>query len=67
MISVSKFAAIVHIRHGDCIGSWGSGVDYPALKVTANPNPTVNTFLISIKGGHPVQPVGMKVYNILGR
>jgi hypothetical protein len=66
LISVSKIAAIVHIRHGDCIGTCGPGPDYPALKVTASPNPTANSFQVIIKGGNPTQPVSMKVYNILG-
>ncbi|MBN8877733.1 MAG: cadherin domain-containing protein [Sphingobacteriales bacterium] len=65
-ISVSKYAALAHIRHGDCIGACGPGVDYPALKVNISPNPTVNTFLVTIKSGNPTQPVTMNVYTLLG-
>jgi hypothetical protein len=66
VINVSKFAALAHILHGDCIGSCGPGPDYPPLKVTASPNPTINSFLISIKDGNPDQAVNMKVYDVLG-
>lgn len=64
--SVGKLAAIAHIRHGDCIGTCGPGPDYPALKVTASPNPTTSAFQISLKGGNPTQTVSMKAYNVLG-
>jgi hypothetical protein len=64
--SVSKFAAIAHIRHGDCIGACGPGPDYPALNVSASPNPSPNNFQITIKKGNPNQLVNMKVYNSLG-
>jgi hypothetical protein len=66
LISVSKLAAIVHIRHGDCIGACAPGPDYPPLKVTANPNPTTTHFWVTIKNGHPTQPVSMKVYSVSG-
>ena len=66
VITVSKMAAIAHIRHGDCIGLCGPGPDYPALKVTANPNPTITDFQLTIVRGNPTQPVSIKVYNILG-
>ncbi|MEO5562181.1 MAG: T9SS type A sorting domain-containing protein [Chitinophagaceae bacterium] len=65
--TVSKFAAIAHIRHGDCIGSCGPGPDYPALKVSASPNPTTTNFQVTINNGNPTQTVGMKVYSVLGR
>lgn len=63
---VSKIGAIAHILHGDCIGSCGPGEDYPPLSVSASPNPTLNSFLITIKNGNPKQPVSMKVYRALG-
>lgn len=66
VLNVSRLAAIAHIRHGDCIGTCGPGPDYPALKVTASPNPTSTNFQIAIKAGHPTQPIIMKVYTLLG-
>jgi hypothetical protein len=66
VITVSKLAALAHALHGDCVGSCGSGPDYPALAVTANPNPTTTSFLVTIKRGNPTQPVAMRVYNAAG-
>lgn len=66
VITVSKYAAIAHFLHGDCIGACGSGPDYPVLSVTANPNPSSNYFTINIRRGNPRLPVTMRVYNVLG-
>jgi hypothetical protein len=65
VITVSKLAALAHALHGDCMGACAPGPDYPALKVTASPNPTTTSFWITIKNGHPVQPVNMRVYNVM--
>lgn len=65
-ITVSKFAALAHALHGDCVGACGSGPDYPALDVTASPNPTHTDFRITIRRGNPTAPVSMRVYNVMG-
>ncbi|MBO9203343.1 MULTISPECIES: glucuronyl esterase domain-containing protein [Niastella] len=65
-ITTSRLAAIAHIRHGDCIGACAPGPDYPAFKVTGNPNPSNSSFLITIKNGRPTEAVSMKVYNAVG-
>ncbi|HEX2845020.1 MAG TPA: Ig-like domain-containing protein [Chitinophagaceae bacterium] len=56
-----------HLSHGDALGSCGPVPEYPALKAVVSPNPTTTSFQIVLKGGNPMQPVSMKVYNILGR
>jgi hypothetical protein len=65
-LTLPKLAVVAHMLHGDCLGACGSGPDYPPLKVTANPNPTTNNFLVTVKNGNPTQPVSMKVYSALG-
>jgi len=66
-LEVDEHAVAAHLSHGDALGSCGPVQQYPPFKVTASPNPTINSFLITIKGGNPMDPVTMKVYNILGR
>lgn len=66
-LELNANAVAAHLAHGDALGSCAPVPDYPALRVTASPNPTTASFLITIKGGNPMQPVTMKVYNILGR
>lgn len=66
-LEVNENLVANHLSHGDALGSCGPVPEYPALKVTASPNPTTTSFLVSLKGGNPMQPVNMKVYNILGR
>lgn len=66
-LEVNENLVANHLSHGDALGSCGPVPEYPALKVTASPNPTTTSFLVSLKGGNPLQPVNMKVYNILGR
>jgi hypothetical protein len=65
-ITVSKWAALAHAVHGDCVGACGSGPDYPALNVTASPNPSTTSFQINIRRGNPAQPISMRVYNVMG-
>ncbi len=66
-LEVDQSAVSAHLAHGDKLGSCGPVQQYPPLNVTASPNPTVNTFLITINGGNPMDMVNMKVYNLLGR
>lgn len=66
LLNVSRWAAIDHIRHGDCIGTCTATSDHPALNVTASPNPSYNNFLVTILAGNSAQPVVGKVYNVNG-
>ncbi|TXJ22551.1 MAG: hypothetical protein E6Q24_20560 [Chitinophagaceae bacterium] len=66
-LEINENAVASHLSHGDALGSCGPVPEYPALKAIASPNPTTTSFQIALKGGNPMQPVNMKVYNILGR
>jgi len=66
-LEINENAVVSHLSHGDALGSCGPVPEYPALKAIASPNPTTTSFQIALKGGNPMQPVNMKVYNILGR
>ncbi len=66
-LEINENMVVNHLSHGDALGSCGTVPEYPALKAIASPNPTTTSFQITLKGGNPMQPVNMKVYNILGR